>query len=217
MDSESKGQVGGLECGEGTRRALARESRAWRCGGCGGRTNVEVLGEVGERVRQMEREKGLGREEVRVPGDLRLAYRDEMGRGAEGEKMGTGERRLGTTEAEAEVGTPTLSADAAPRLDPVKPDAQDPPPQPTRTVPAQAQPQPQPQPQQRQRLSSSQDTRQPLLHAPTGLTGTQATPQPRNPHRDRNPDSAVPAWLDRAIVGVAVGLAVMVCRKLVYL
>ncbi len=150
-----------------------------------------------------------------MPGELRLAYRDEMGRGAEGEKMGTGERRLGTTEAEAEVGTPTLSADAAPRLDPVKPDAQDPPPQPTRTLPAQAQAQPQPQPHQR--LSSSQDTRQPPLHAPTGLTGTQATPQPRNPHRDRNPDSAVPAWLDRAIVGVAVGLAVMVCRKLVYL
>lgn len=207
MDSESKGQVGGLDCGEGTRRALARESKGWRCGGCGGRTNEEVMGEVGEKVREREREKGGDGQEVRAPGELRLAYRDEM--------TGVGPRRLGATEAEA--GMPPLSAGATLPVGPVKADVQDPPPQPTRTVPAQSQPQAQPQ----QRLRPSPDTRPPPSHqpphAPTGQPETQTTPQPRNLHRDRNPDSAVPAWLDRAIVGVAVGLAVMVCRKLVYL
>ena len=165
------------------------------------------MGEVGEKVREREREKGGDGQEVRAPGELRLAYRDEM--------TGVGPRRLGATEAEA--GMPPLSAGATLPVGPVKADVQDPPPQPTRTVPAQSQPQAQPQ----QRLRPSPDTRPPPSHqpphAPTGQPETQTTPQPRNLHRDRNPDSAVPAWLDRAIVGVAVGLAVMVCRKLVYL
>lgn len=206
MDSESRGQVGGLECGEGTRRALAGESRGWRCGGCGGRRNEEILGEVVEAVREKEG-KGRGEEvQVQVPRELRLAYRDEMGAG----------RRLGSTE-EGEAGTAAPTADANPPLDGSQPSVQDPPTQPTRTIPAQSPPQ--------QQLRQSQDTQQrPQQNSPRAPTSqtqtqTQTTPQPLTPNhnRDRNHDSAVPAWLDRAIVGVALGLAVMVCKKLVYL
>lgn len=38
METDPKGQLGGLSTGDAVRRSLAAESRAWRCGGCGGST-----------------------------------------------------------------------------------------------------------------------------------------------------------------------------------
>ena len=67
---------------------MAGESGAWRCGGCcGGKTNGEILGECEERVREMG-----GGEEVVVPQELRMGWRDEMGKkkkeGGEGDEGG---------------------------------------------------------------------------------------------------------------------------------
>ncbi|KAI9765724.1 MAG: hypothetical protein M1840_007157 [Geoglossum simile] len=69
MEGEARGQVGGMEAGEGLRRKLAGESRSWVCQGCGGRRNDEWVVE-GEAVGEGEAEK--------VPEELRLGYRDEM-------------------------------------------------------------------------------------------------------------------------------------------
>lgn len=41
----SAGQVGGMEAKPEVRQRLARESRGWRCEGCGGRTNSEIMQE----------------------------------------------------------------------------------------------------------------------------------------------------------------------------
>lgn len=76
MEGGAKGHVGGMEMGEEGRQKLAGESRRWRCEGCGGRTNEEILkGEEG-------RCKGKGKEgegeSTAVPEGLRLGYRDEM-------------------------------------------------------------------------------------------------------------------------------------------
>ena len=73
MSGEAKGQVGGLEMTEEGRKRLATESRTWRCSGCGGRTNQEVLKEVEGMCDGQE-----GRKEEVLPEGLRLAYREEM-------------------------------------------------------------------------------------------------------------------------------------------
>lgn len=91
MDTEARGQLGGLEAGEGVRKRLAAESRRWGCGVCG-RENGEVMREqeelAGEAVREGEVEGGGGKEEV--PKELSLGHRDEMGKreGKEGEAEG---------------------------------------------------------------------------------------------------------------------------------
>lgn len=74
MDSDAGGQVGGMTAGEEVRKRLARESRGWRCAGCGGRSNEEVMQELAERCA----EEGGSKEEERVPDELRLEFRDQL-------------------------------------------------------------------------------------------------------------------------------------------
>lgn len=77
MDSEAGGAVGGLNADESVRRRLAAESKGWKCATCG-RGNGEIM----EEQERMVREAGGTGEEVveTVPEELRLGYRDEMGR-----------------------------------------------------------------------------------------------------------------------------------------
>ncbi|KAK4127880.1 UBC-like protein [Parathielavia appendiculata] len=78
METDVKGQLGGLEAPEEVRRRLAGESRGWRCGVCcGGKTNAEILRECEERAREMGGEGAAG-EEVKVPEELKMGWRDEM-------------------------------------------------------------------------------------------------------------------------------------------
>jgi ubiquitin-conjugating enzyme E2 J1 len=80
METDVKGQLGGLEASDDVRRRLARESSAWRCPGCGGRTNGEIMAEVEERCKEVHGDDaGKGRqEEVKVPEELKMGWRDEM-------------------------------------------------------------------------------------------------------------------------------------------
>ncbi|EAT81774.1 hypothetical protein SNOG_10380 [Parastagonospora nodorum SN15] len=64
MDTDAKGQVGGIECSKEAREKMAKES---------------------ELVQDMEEKEGKRKEEV-VPDELRLAYRDELG--SKGEPSG---------------------------------------------------------------------------------------------------------------------------------
>ena len=81
MDTDAKGQLGGMDAGEAVRRKLARESREWRCVGCG-RGNSEVMREMEEAAGG---EEGRKEEEV-VPEQLRLAFREDLGKGKVEEK-----------------------------------------------------------------------------------------------------------------------------------
>ncbi|KAF9739043.1 hypothetical protein PMIN02_003065 [Paraphaeosphaeria minitans] len=73
MDSEARGQVGGLECDRAVRERMASDSGSWRCPGCA-KSNAEILRENEEACKETEG----GREEA-VPEELRLAYREELG------------------------------------------------------------------------------------------------------------------------------------------
>ncbi len=75
MEGGAKGQVGGMEMGEEERRRLAGESRGWRCGGCGARSNEEVL-----REQDGEAKEGEERRKEEVPEELKFGFRDEMGK-----------------------------------------------------------------------------------------------------------------------------------------
>lgn len=78
MDTDARGQLGGMEAGEAVRRKMARESREWTCAACG-RGNAEVMRE------QEEAAKGEDeRKEEEVPEELKLAFREDLGKGAAG-------------------------------------------------------------------------------------------------------------------------------------
>jgi ubiquitin-conjugating enzyme E2 J1 len=132
METDVKGQLGGLETGEEVRRRLAGESQAWRCGACGaGKSNGEILAECEERVREM----GLEEEVQAVPEELKMGWRDEMeakgkGKGKE-EKSEDGES---DGLAEGFVQTVPVPAAAAPSGGTMA--GAVPPPPPTRTVPS---------------------------------------------------------------------------------
>ena len=72
MEGDAKGQVGGMEMPEKERKKLAGESRAWRCQGCGGRSNEDILREEGS-----EAGEGKANEPI-VPEDLKFGFRDQM-------------------------------------------------------------------------------------------------------------------------------------------
>jgi ubiquitin-conjugating enzyme E2 J1 len=80
MDTDAKGQLGGMDAGEAVRRKMARESREWKCGSCG-RVNAEVMKEQEEAAAGEE-----GRKEDEVPEQLKLAFREDLGKGKAEEK-----------------------------------------------------------------------------------------------------------------------------------
>lgn len=86
MDSDAKGQVGGMEASEEVRKRLAMNSRSWKCAACQ-RSNEEVLKEVEDEARA-NGEEGKAREEV--PEELRLAYREELGKKEDGKVEANG-------------------------------------------------------------------------------------------------------------------------------
>ncbi|KAI1084171.1 UBC-like protein [Whalleya microplaca] len=80
METDARGQLGGLDTTDAVRRALAADSKAWRCGVCG-RSNGEIIAETEERCRELEAEgeaSAGARKEVEVPAELKMGFRDEM-------------------------------------------------------------------------------------------------------------------------------------------
>lgn len=106
MDTDAKGQLGGMDAGEAVRRKMARESREWKCGSCG-RVNAEVMREQEEAAAGEE-----GRKEDEVPEQLRLAFREDLGKGKVEEKA---EGNGAIVEGTGAVVTPVPAAPAVPQ------------------------------------------------------------------------------------------------------
>ncbi|GAP90579.1 putative ubiquitin-conjugating enzyme e2 j1 [Rosellinia necatrix] len=77
METGASGQIGGLDTSDAVRTRLAASSRAWRCGACA-RSNQEIMAECEKRYH--ESGEASGAKEVEVPAELRMAFRDEMGK-----------------------------------------------------------------------------------------------------------------------------------------
>ena len=118
-----------MEMGRGERERLAGESRGWRCGGCGGRRNEDILREEGG-----EGGEGEGKGCVVVPEELKFGFRDEMGE-AEGDASVSkadpeaSSAKENPTAPKITQPLPTSSSSSSSTTSP--PD----PPQPTRTIP----------------------------------------------------------------------------------
>lgn len=183
METDAKGQLGGLDAPDSVRRRLAAESRSFRCGTCGQRSNAEVMAECEEAARQHAAENGTSSsEEVQIPADLKMGWRDEMGKEAAAPAAAP-------ATAAAVASDPAIDAESAqlaegfvqttprPVLSP--PPAQSVP-QPTRTIPLAVTP---------QRV---------LVQAPAQQIGVS--------------DGAVPVWVDRLIMILGVLLVAMVLK-----
>lgn len=85
METDSKGQLGGLDTTDAVRKRLATESRGWRCSACGGRTNQEIIKESEDAAKAAEVQAGEGSSkasEVEVPPELSMGFKDEMEKNA---------------------------------------------------------------------------------------------------------------------------------------
>ena len=105
MEGDAKGQVGGMEMPEGERRRLAEESKAWRCQGCGGRTNENILKEEGGEA------SGSDETPAVIPEELKFGFKDEMGNG-EGKGKGNDNVQIETSTGPAKntsMSTPAVS------------------------------------------------------------------------------------------------------------
>tara|TARA_R110002003_G_scaffold283_2_gene18256 strand:- start:152 stop:991 length:840 start_codon:yes stop_codon:yes gene_type:complete len=112
MDTDAKGQLGGIECSKEAREKMAKESDAWTCPACG-KANGIIMKEREELVQEIEAKEGKRKEET-IPEELRLAYRDELA------KEDTKSNEAAKDKAKAEVNAPR---DTASTLAPVSPPA----------------------------------------------------------------------------------------------
>jgi ubiquitin-conjugating enzyme E2 J1 len=76
MDTDAKGQLGGLDCDAATRKGMARSSSDYACGACG-KSNRAIMAERAEAARAMGTGAGKATEE-QVPEGLRFAYREDL-------------------------------------------------------------------------------------------------------------------------------------------
>lgn len=198
MEGGAKGQVGGMEMGEGERGRLAGESKGWRCLGCGAGTNEEILQEEEKRLQEKKEEEqseeGKGKDKTKnpqsvkeqIPDELRFGFRDEMAENNQQNQQT--QQPLDKGKAKEPL---NLNQEEGEESNPPNDDGR-------RRRPS-------------QHFAGPEDLRSsPPPPAPT------AQPPPTRttlPSAEAENGNGVPPWVDKAIVGVIAGLAVMVVKK----
>ena len=187
MEGGAKGQVGGMEMGEAERKRLADKSKTWRCGGCGGRSNEEIL-------EAQQAEAGASSDERVIPDELKFGYKDEM-QGKESADTST-TARSGAQEVE-DVSMKLKESQGTSSMESSRNDtlASD-----TTSTSARSQP---------SRLPDVAP-----LSQQQPLQGAAARPMVHP--RGTPSQEAVPGWVDTAIVGVLATLIVMIIKKFVF-
>ncbi len=196
METDPKGQLGGLECNDSIRRTMAQQSRSWKCAACS-KTNLEILIECEKEAAKLRPD--VKKPDETVPSELKMGWRDEMqpatDAGPSNSAASNAEDNESAELAEGFVRTaPVDEPDAHLVLEagessvlayvPAQPVQGVP--QPTATIPfTPTQPQPQPQPQTQQQLQ-----------------------------RGRQSNDGVPEWVDKAIIGIVACLMFMILKML---
>ncbi|KAH7152532.1 ubiquitin-conjugating enzyme/RWD-like protein [Dactylonectria estremocensis] len=184
METDARGQLGGLETTDAVRQRLASESTTFKCAVCG-KTNGEIIKECEERAS----EASSAAQEVEVPKELNMGWRDEM----EAKKKAQANPEPAADEAEtAELAEGFVQTVPSLTNTDTRPAAQVPPV--NQTVPR-----------------PPSEMRNP---APTRTVPLPAAPvAPPRPAR-RASDDGVPLWLDRLIVVLVVLLVALVLKIL---
>lgn len=129
METDPKGQLGGLETTDAVRRRLATESRTFRCAICA-KSNADIIAEAEAASKDVEGQAA----DVVVPDELKMGWRDEMaqagGSAGDGGDVASASAPAATTGHDSE--TAALAEGFVPTPAPAPAPA---PPQPTRTIP----------------------------------------------------------------------------------
>lgn len=72
METDAKGQLGGVDASKEERERCAKASGEWTCSGCG-RSNGVIMSE-----QQLAAREAGNEEEAKVPEELRMAYKDQL-------------------------------------------------------------------------------------------------------------------------------------------
>lgn len=105
MDTDVKGQVGGLQADDNARKRFAKTSVEWTCGACR-KSNKVIMKEREEACKESDA-TGVEKKEDVVPEELRLAYREDLAAGSEKEVKEAVDRSM---EQSAEVTTASTSS-----------------------------------------------------------------------------------------------------------
>ncbi|KAJ0308191.1 hypothetical protein COL516b_003460 [Colletotrichum fioriniae] len=204
METDPRGQLGGLETSDSVRKRHAIASHTFKCPACT-KTNIEIIQECEESAKANS-DSPDSVTEVEIPSELKLGYKDEMteSKGSEG----------GSTEAVTPV-PPT------PRTEPVDAESAELAEGFVRTAPETVAAAP-------SSASTSQSpataASYPPAHpgqgiiAPTRTVSLPPAPnlsvRPQAPPTTRAYDEGVPLWVDRAIVVLVVLLLAMILKVL---
>jgi ubiquitin-conjugating enzyme E2 J1 len=185
METDPKGQLGGLECSDSVRRTIATQSRAWKCPSCC-KSNLEILTESEKEAAKLAPESR--KLDEAVPKELKMGWRDEMSGsnagpstadGRDGESDELAEGFVQTAPIAGEVQAPSTAQPQQQSIYPAARPAQSVP-QPTATIP--------------------------LPPAPAPQAAVQL--------QRRHSNDGVPEWVDKAIIGVVACLIVMILKML---
>lgn len=184
METDAKGQLGGLDTSESERRRCAEQSGGWKCAVCG-RSNGEILAECEEAAEALEEDGGRKLGEEKVPEGLVIGTREDLGLAASGATA-----KEEGEETEAELAEGFVQTQPLPVRDSMYPAAQ----------PGQTVPRPTGTP-------VSQLLSQVHVHqAPAAARRTQI--------QQHVSSEGVPLWIDRAIAGIVICLVVMILKML---
>lgn len=198
METDARGQLGGLDTTDEVRRRLARESRSFKCSTCA-RSNIDIISESEE---QATKPLASTNPIVQIPSELSMAWKDELT--AKGQASGGGSLSVGQVEAsQDDINENAELAEGFVRTGFVdkqtSENAQLPPP--TTDAP------PSSSGRLGGRLTEVENTR-----------GRESTPQqqliPRRPVTRRQGDGGVPLWIDRAIVALVIALVALLLKVL---
>ena len=112
MDTDAKGQLGGMDASEEVRKRLASQSNNWKCSTCG-KVNEAIMKEQDDLVK----EKGEDSKLEEVPEELRLAYREDL-------SSANGDAGKAAPDATAKETAPPSVSSANTAADPVMPTTQ---------------------------------------------------------------------------------------------
>ncbi|KAK1594721.1 ubiquitin-conjugating enzyme [Colletotrichum navitas] len=195
METDPKGQLGGLETSDAVRKRHATASHTFKCPTCA-KTNLEIIRDCEDAAKANADSSGITAE-VEIPSELKLGYKDEMSKTETGSgvpeastprteavEMESAELAEGFVRTVPKINTAARTASSpqpsAPSYPPARPGQGIP--APTRTVS--------------------------LPPAPNVGVRQQAPPAARA-H-----DEGVPLWIDRAIVVLVVLLLAMILKAL---
>lgn len=200
METDARGQLGGLESSDATRQRHAAASHGYRCTSCG-KTNLEIIQECEEAAKANEGTAGSA--DVEIPSELKMGWKDELGKSSGG---ASSKPHIEDKDPEADQLAEGFVRTAPPPEQTPLGESSTGTPAPTISQPVAAQP---------GSLPTPSATANVPTYVPARTVTLPPAPNLRPAPVHRATDDAVPVWIDRAIVVIVVLLIALTLRAFV--